>query len=93
MAVHAGNYRQVLIYQCTNPECNFEGAPNHLMEKYESWSDYPTRMLANMTDALKAGLRHEFQWWQPNYKRHEPIRWTPRPRFEDDGTEDFHWEA
>lgn len=93
-AVVAGNYYNVSIYQCTNPACNFEDAPTHIMEKFESWTDYPTRQLANVTDGLKFGLYHEFKWWLPDYQRHKPIRWTPRqPSEDDDGTEGLYWQA
>lgn len=91
MAIRAGHYFEVDIYQCSNPDCNFEGAPTHIMQKYESWSLIPTRQLAQITEGLKNGLYREFQYWQPDYKRHKPVEWQPPPLNGSEDGDDWYW--
>jgi hypothetical protein len=81
LALHVGNYQDVHIYRCTNPDCYALIG--------ETGNGSSTRSLLVDSAVLRASIDRLNAWWTGEILDPAPVRWQ---RSSLDDEPDFHWQ-
>ena len=81
LALHVGNYQDVRIYRCTNPECySLIG---------ETGNGVPTRSLLVDSAILRTSINRLNAWWTGEIPEPVPAKWEPPAQDDEPG---FYWQ-